>query len=65
MSALADMNVKPEEVVIIGDDVNSDIGGSKAIGMKGTLVKTGEYREDDLRKAGVDPDFIVPSMYLQ
>ena len=40
MSALADMNVKPGEVAIIGDDVNSDIGDGKAIGMKGTLVKT-------------------------
>ncbi len=42
MSALADMNVKLEEAAIIEDYVNSDIGGGKAIGMKGMLVKTGK-----------------------
>ncbi|MHC1628558.1 MAG: TIGR01458 family HAD-type hydrolase [Candidatus Nezhaarchaeales archaeon] len=62
MSVLADMNVKPEEAAIIGDDVNSDIGGGKAIGMKGILVKTGKYREEDLRKASVKPDVIIPSI---
>ncbi|RLF04327.1 MAG: hypothetical protein DRJ60_07265 [Thermoprotei archaeon] len=56
------MNVKPKEAAIIGDDINSDIGGGKAIGIKGMLVKTGKYREEDLRKVSVKLGVIIPSI---
>ncbi|GJQ76409.1 hypothetical protein Trydic_g2125 [Trypoxylus dichotomus] len=47
-SALGD--IKPEEAVMIGDDVIDDIQGALSVGMKGILVQTGKYREGDENK---------------
>jgi HAD superfamily hydrolase (TIGR01458 family) len=62
LSALNDMNVKPEEAVVVGDDIFSDITGGKKLGMLGILVKTGKYKEEDVIRAEVKPDFILPSI---
>ncbi|XP_014230124.1 haloacid dehalogenase-like hydrolase domain-containing protein 2 [Trichogramma pretiosum] len=40
-------NFSPEEAVMIGDDVNDDVAGAQAAGIKGFLVKTGKYRVGD------------------
>ena len=45
ISALGGIN--PNEAVMIGDDVNDDIAGAQAAGIKGFLVKTGKYRVGD------------------
>nr|CAD7454095.1 unnamed protein product [Timema tahoe] len=42
-SAILEMGVKPEEVVMVGDDVVSDIGGAQSCGLKGVLVRTGKW----------------------
>lgn len=42
-SALASLGCAPEEAVMIGDDVESDVGGAMALGMAGILVRTGKY----------------------
>ncbi|XP_012262305.2 haloacid dehalogenase-like hydrolase domain-containing protein 2 [Athalia rosae] len=47
---------KPEEAVMIGDDVKDDVAGAQAVGIKGILVKTGKYL------AG-DEDMILPPPY--
>ena len=33
-----------EQVLMIGDDIVNDVGGSKACGLKGVQVRTGKYR---------------------
>jgi len=48
--------IKPEGVVMIGDDVNDDVAGAKKIGCKGVLVRTGKYRRGDENKASPSPD---------
>ncbi|XP_033224560.1 haloacid dehalogenase-like hydrolase domain-containing protein 2 [Belonocnema kinseyi] len=40
-------DVKPEEAIMIGDDVRDDIAGAQAVGIKGFLVQTGKYRVGD------------------
>ena len=42
-SALASLGCAPEQAVMIGDDVESDVGGAMALGMAGILVRTGKY----------------------
>lgn len=42
-SALATMGCAPEEAAMIGDDVESDVGGAMAVGLSGILVRTGKY----------------------
>ena len=42
-SALESMGCTPEEAVMIGDDVENDVGGAMAAGLTGILVRTGKY----------------------
>ncbi|KAI8967449.1 haloacid dehalogenase-like hydrolase domain-containing 2 [Mycotypha africana] len=45
------MEDKPEQVAMIGDDVQNDLGeGAEQLGMQRFLVKTGKYRENDEKK---------------
>lgn len=51
--ALDALGVDPAGAVMIGDDVEADIGGAQAAGIVGVLVRTGKYREGD--EARIDP----------
>ncbi len=48
-------------VAMVGDDLWSDVQGAQSAGIQGWLVRTGKFREDTLREAGVTPDRILPS----
>jgi HAD superfamily hydrolase (TIGR01458 family) len=50
------------EVVVIGDDVHSDVAGAQAAGYQGYLVQTGKFRPETLASSGVVPDRILPSI---
>jgi HAD superfamily hydrolase (TIGR01458 family) len=60
--ALRDMDILPSEAVMIGDDIATDIGGAQAAGMQGILVKTGKFREDCMKEAGIIPTRIIDSI---
>jgi HAD superfamily hydrolase (TIGR01458 family) len=49
------------QVAMIGDDIESDIGGAQALGMAGILVKTGKYRRDYAERSRVRPDLQLRS----
>jgi HAD superfamily hydrolase (TIGR01458 family) len=49
------------EVLMIGDDIDADIGGAEAAGLKGALVKTGKFRPADL-EGTVRPDAVLDSI---
>lgn len=53
----------PESAVMIGDDLNSDVGGAQALGIRGVLVKTGKFRpgRDDCHPQ-VKPSAIVDNL---
>jgi HAD superfamily hydrolase (TIGR01458 family) len=55
------LGLRCEELVMIGDDMEIDIGGAQAAGLKGVLVRTGKYRDSDWRK-GVNPDAVLDSV---
>jgi phospholysine phosphohistidine inorganic pyrophosphate phosphatase len=59
MAAMDDMGV--ERAVMVGDDVEADVGGAMAAGLPGVLVRTGKYRQDALT-ARVTPTAIVDSI---
>jgi phospholysine phosphohistidine inorganic pyrophosphate phosphatase len=61
-SALKDMGVIPEEAVMVGDDVVSDVGGAQNCGLIGMLVRTGKYRPVDENHATVQPDATVDDL---
>ena len=60
--ALAALEARPEEATMVGDDVEADIGGAKALGMRGILVRTGKFREDTLARADPQPDAVLESI---
>jgi ribonucleotide monophosphatase NagD (HAD superfamily) len=43
---------------MIGDDVESDIRGAQVVGMQGWLVKTGQFRKENLGR-GIWPDRVL------
>jgi HAD superfamily hydrolase (TIGR01458 family) len=59
---LAGIPVEPDDAWMVGDDVESDVGGALAAGLAGVLVRTGKYRDDALRASGVEPTAIVDSI---
>jgi phospholysine phosphohistidine inorganic pyrophosphate phosphatase len=63
-AAVRSMELKPGHaaVVMIGDDLASDIGGARAAGYQGYLVQTGKFREDILVQSDMKPDRILTSV---
>ena len=59
---LRDVGVRAEEATMVGDDIESDIGGALGAGMQAILVRTGKYREDRVRASGVKPTQVVDSI---
>jgi HAD superfamily hydrolase (TIGR01458 family) len=49
-SAVAQLGCRPEEALMIGDDVFADINGALKAGMKAALVQTGKYQPGDEHK---------------
>lgn len=56
------LGVKPKAALMIGDDIESDIGGARKAGLKTVLVKTGKYRADFVRRSGIKADLVIPSV---
>jgi HAD superfamily hydrolase (TIGR01458 family) len=61
-AALAELDSTPSEAVMVGDDVEADIGGAKQIGMRGVLVQTGKFRPAALEEADPQPDAVIGSI---
>jgi HAD superfamily hydrolase (TIGR01458 family) len=60
--ALYDMELRPCEAAVIGDDIDVDIGGGQQAGLKGILVRTGKYRQSYAEASAVRPDLIIDSI---
>ncbi|KAK2172413.1 hypothetical protein NP493_965g01040 [Ridgeia piscesae] len=62
LAALSDMGFSTDKVVMIGDDIISDVGGAQACGIRGVQVRTGKYRPRDEPHASVTPDGYVDNL---
>jgi putative hydrolase of the HAD superfamily len=51
------LGVQPQEAVFVGDRVKDDIGGAKALGMRGVLTR--EFRQEEWDGTGVTPDHVI------
>jgi phospholysine phosphohistidine inorganic pyrophosphate phosphatase len=60
-AAAAKLQVPAGEILMIGDDVEVDVGGAQRAGMLGALVKTGKFRPADLQGT-VMPDVVLDSV---
>jgi HAD superfamily hydrolase (TIGR01458 family) len=61
MQALEILKLKANEVVVIGDDIESDIKGAINANIKGILVKTGKGQYYDSSKLDIKPYLILES----
>ncbi|HEU4450861.1 MAG TPA: TIGR01458 family HAD-type hydrolase [Gaiellaceae bacterium] len=61
-AALAELGAGPGETVMVGDDVEADVGGAKAAGLRAVLVRTGKFRPEALAAAEYEPDAVVDSI---
>ena len=59
--ALAVLGVSPDLALMVGDDVEADVGGALDAGIEAVLVRTGKYREDAVRSSGVEPTATIDS----
>jgi HAD superfamily hydrolase (TIGR01458 family) len=60
--ALDDMGIDPEDAVMIGDDILTDVGGAQSAGLRGVLVRTGKFREEVARNSCIRPDLTIDSI---
>lgn len=61
-AALADLGLSADDVVMVGDDIENDVGGAQRAGMRGVLVKTGKYREDAVARSRIAPDAVLETL---
>lgn len=60
--ALDDMGLMPSDVMMVGDDIDVDVGGGQQVGLKGVLVKTGKYRQSYADASTIKPDLTIDSI---
>lgn len=61
-TALAELGVPANHALMVGDDIDADIGGAHAAGITTALVRSGKFRQDDLDRAKIRPDFLLESI---
>ncbi len=61
-SAIHELGCLSEEIVMVGDDIESDVGGAQRCGLRGFLVRTGKYRQEVVAASSVSPDAILDSI---
>ena len=50
----------PERILMVGDNLATDIAGGIAAGLPTAFLLTGVSTEDDIRRLGVEPTYTVP-----
>jgi len=60
--ALATLGVDSDHALMVGDDVEADVGGALDAGIRAVLVRTGKYREDAVRAAGIESTATIDSI---
>ena len=61
-AALASLGCTAAQAVMVGDDVEADVGGAQAMGLKGLLVRSGKYRSGDERAIEPPPAALVADL---
>ena len=60
-TAVGSLGLKAGEIVMIGDDIETDIAGAQRVGMSAILMRTGKFRNSDL-EGTIIPDAVLDSI---
>ena len=61
LAAASRLGVDPDEMHMVGDDLNNDVLAAQVIGMIGVLVRTGKFRQDTLDRWAADEFAMQPN----
>jgi HAD superfamily hydrolase (TIGR01450 family) len=61
LAAAGRLGVDPEEMYVVGDDLNNDVLAGQVVGMTGVLVRTGKFRQDTLDRWAADEFAMQPN----
>ena len=61
-AAAASLALPEAAVLVVGDDVRTEVDGALAAGALGLLVRTGKFRESDLDHPAVSPEMVIDSV---
>jgi HAD superfamily hydrolase (TIGR01450 family) len=61
LASAARLGVDPEEMYMVGDDLNNDVLPAQVVGMAGVLVRTGKFRQDTLDRWAADEFAMQPN----
>ena len=62
LAGLWSLGLSPEQVAMVGDDIDNDVLAAQLCGVTGVLVRTGKFREEELAQAPVQPDHVIGSI---
>jgi HAD superfamily hydrolase (TIGR01458 family) len=60
-AAAGRLGILPGQILMIGDDIEADVGGAQAAGLKAALVKTGKFTAADLDLT-IRPQIVLDSV---
>ncbi|WP_061248129.1 TIGR01458 family HAD-type hydrolase [Leptospira alstonii] len=52
------ISAEASRTIMVGDDLDSDVGGAQICGIRGVLVKTGKYRDGILQNSNIHPEAV-------
>jgi phospholysine phosphohistidine inorganic pyrophosphate phosphatase len=61
LEAVRQLGFPPQDVLMIGDGIETDVEGAQKAGLKGALVRTGKFRASDLQGT-IIPDRVMDSV---
>lgn len=61
-AALADLDIGAVDALMVGDDVEADVGGALAAGISAVLVRTGKYRSGEADALGIEPTATIDTV---
>ena len=67
LAAASRLGIDPEQMYMVGDDLNNDVLAAQVVGMTGVLVRTGKFRQDTLDRWAADefamqPNYVIDSV---
>ncbi len=59
---LDSLKLPPSDVIVVGDDITSDIVGAERMNMRSVLVRTGKFKANQLEEPVATPTWILDSV---